>query len=271
MKKWFATVVMCAISLATVRADVTVVQTMTMEGGAAAMMPPGQLPKITMRVKGMKSRGDIDAGGSTVTAITDLIAKQVTLLLPNTKTAQVVTPATVAGGGAPVPLPSLDISLKPTGKTQTIDGHSCDEFTFTLSMSMAEAGGAQIPPEAVAAMKDVTMTANGSLWVAKTAPGAAEWMAFNKAAIDSQLLAAVSGMTPGQLGGMEKLLAASASAPGIPYLSEMTMRFEGTGPIVEAMKQMGDMKIIQKVSSVSTEAISDDLFRVPEGYTVEKK
>jgi hypothetical protein len=37
------------------------------------------------------------------------------------------------------------------------------------------------------------------------------------------------------------------------------------------MKQMGPMKIIQKLESVSTDPIADDLFRVPEGYTIEKK
>ena len=271
MKKWFATVVICAISLATVRADVTVVQTMTMEGGAAAMMPPGQMPKMTMRIKGMKSRTDIDAGGMIVTAITDLVTKQVIMLMPNSKTAQVITPASVAAAGAPLAVPSAQASIKPTGKSQTIEGVACDEFTFTVAMNMAEAGGAQMPPEAAAAMKDVQMVMNGSMWIAKSAPGAAEWMAFYKAAADSQLLTAISGMKPGQPGGLDKLLGATASAPGIPYLSEMTMRFEGSGPMVEAMKKMGDMKIIQKVSSVSTDPIADDMFQVPEGYTLEKK
>lgn len=270
MKKWFATVAICAISLATVHADVTVVQTMTMEGGAAAMMPPGQMPKMTMRIKGMNSRTDIDAGGMIVTAITDLASREVILLMPNTKTAQVITPAAIAAG-APVTVKSADASVKPTGRSQTIDGVACDEFTFALSMNMAEAGGAQMPPEAAAAMKDVQMIMNGSMWVAKAAPGAAEWMAFYKAAADSKLLAAVSGMKPGQPGGLDKLLGATAAAPGIPYRSEMTMRFEGSGPMVEAMKKMGDMKIIQKVSSVSTAAIPEDVFKVPEGYTIEKK
>ena len=49
------------------------------------------------------------------------------------------------------------------------------------------------------------------------------------------------------------------------------MRFEGSGPMVDAMKQMGDMKMIQKLSSVSTDTIAEDLFKVPEGYTIEKK
>ena len=271
MRKCFATVAICAVSLVSLSADITVKQTMTMEGGAAAMMPPGTLPVITMRIKGMKSRADIDAGGVTVTAITDLVAKQVVMLMPNTKTAQVITPETVAGGGAPVQMPNMEMSLKPTGKTQMMEGVSCAEHTFTFSMDMATMGGAQMPPEAAAAMKDVKMLMNGAIWIAKDGPGAAEWMAFNKAAVDSQLLAAVSGMKPGQTGGMDQLLKASASAPGIPYLTEMTMSFEGSGPMVDAMKQMGAMKMTQKITSITHDPISDDMFKVPDGYTIEKK
>ena len=63
MRKWLAVVAVCAISVVSLRADVTVTTIMTMEGAAAANMPPGALPKITMRVKGMKSRSDIEALG----------------------------------------------------------------------------------------------------------------------------------------------------------------------------------------------------------------
>ena len=42
-------------------------------------------------------------------------------------------------------------------------------------------------------------------------------------------------------------------------------------PMVEAMNKMGPMKMVQKTESVSTDTISPDLFKIPEGYTVEKK
>lgn len=272
MRKAFIACAFVAVCLAPLRADITMVQVMTMEGAAAAMMQPGQLPKITQRIKGMKARTDIEAMGQTTTAITDLAQKQVIILQPGTKVAQVFTPASVAAGGKALPMPNMDISFKSTGKTQTIEGLQCDEHTFAMRLPMAEmAAGAQMPPEAAAAMKDVVMVMNGSMWVAKSAPGAAELMAFNKAAMSSNLLGAISGMQPGQAGGMDKMLAAVASAPGVPYLTEITMTVEGTGPMAQAMSQMGTMKMIQKTSSVSTAAIADDLFRVPEGYTVDKK
>jgi hypothetical protein len=47
-----------------------------------------------------------------------------------------------------------------------------------------------------------------------TGAGAAEWMAFNKAALESKLLLAITGV--GSEPWMDKLLDASATAPGIP-------------------------------------------------------
>lgn len=271
MKKWITTVALLALSTVPLRADITITMAMTMEGQAAGMMG-GQAPKTVMRIKGMKSRTDIELNGQTTSAIADLAARQMTLLQPQTKTAEVITAVSAASGGAKLPDAVVDVSLKPTGKSQTIEGQACDEHTFTMALDMASmAGQGQVPPEAAAMMKDVRMVMNGSVWLAKSAPGAAEYAAFTKAAVESNLIAAVSGLKPGQSGGLDKLLAATASAPGIPYLTEIAMTFEGSGPMVDAMKQMGPMKMVQKISSVSLDPISDDLFKVPEGYTVEKK
>lgn len=272
MKKLMTVALVVVFSGAAVMADVTLKQTMTMEGQAAAMMQGMQLPTMTMRIKGRKSRSDVEMNGQTVTAIADLDARQMILLNSATKTATVTTPGSVAAGGAPVAVPKVDISLKPTGEKRTIEGQVCDEHAFTLSLAMGEMmAGKEIPPEAAAALADVQMVMNGSFWVAKSAPGAEEFASFNKAAAESKLLAAVAGATTGASNGLDKLMEAAAQASGLPYLTEMTMTFEGSGPMVEAMKQMGAMKMTQKIASVSTETLSDDLFTIPEGYTIEKK
>ena len=267
MKKWVVALALVAVALVPVRADLTMIQTMTMEGPAAAAMG-GQMPTITLRIKGSKARSDVQAPNMTVVAITDLATKQVTILNSSTKTAQVIG----AGAGATtLPAPKVDVSYKPTGKTQTIDGQACDEYQFAMTLNMAEMGGQQMPPEAAAMMKDVRMVMNGSVWTAKSAPGASEYTAYTQAALKSGIFAAMSGMPAGSSGGLDKLMAAAASAPGVPYLTEIAMTVEGTGPMVEAMKNMGPMKMVQKLTSISTESVSDDLFKVPEGYTIEKK
>jgi len=271
MKKWLVTVVaVAALGLVSVSADVTVVQTMTMEGPAAAMAG-GMLPRITMRIKGQKSRADVEVKGQTISSIADIETGQMIMLNTATRTATVTTPAS-ADAGVPVDMPKMEISFKPTGKTQSIGGQRCEEHAFMMSVAMAElAGRGQVPPETASAMQDVKMVMNGSIWIARSGPGAAEFAAFSKAALDSKLLGALTGMPSGTSGPMEKMMQASASAPGLPYLAEATMTLEGSGPMVEAMNQMGPMKIVQKISSVSTDLLGDELFVIPEGYTVEKK
>ncbi|HJR59186.1 MAG TPA: hypothetical protein VJ813_07310 [Vicinamibacterales bacterium] len=259
MKRWLVTVAVVFVSLTPVRADVTVVQTMKIEGALVeAMLPP--VPRVTMRIKGQKSRAEIDTNGQVVTSIVDLAAGQVIFLDSTTKTATITTPASAAGSA-----PKMNIALKPTGKTQAIGGHQCEEHVMTASMPMAQYVGGHVTPEEV---KDGRMVMDGSIWIARSAPGAAEFTAFNQAAMKSNLLSPVAGLMPG---GFGKLLEAAAVAPGMPYLTELAMSFEGTGPIVDLMKQMGPMKMVQKVASVATDPVADDLFTIPAGYTVEKE
>jgi len=129
-----------------------------------------------------------------------------------------------------------------------------------------------MPPEAAAAMRDVKMVMKGSMWVTKDAPGLAEYRAFGKAMADAQLTTnAVMASTGMSMPGMDKLQKAMAAADGVPYLTEMNMTFEGTGQMVEMMRQMGAMKIIQRVTSINTDTIGDDQFKTPEGYSVVKQ
>jgi hypothetical protein len=84
-------------------------------------------------------------------------------------------------------------------------------------------------------------------------------------------LGAVAGAGGGQLpAGLQQVLTGFAEAPGIPYETELTMNVEGTGPMVDIMKQVGKMKITSRVSSVTTEPLADSLFRVPEDYKIVK-
>ena len=69
---------------------------------------------------------------------------------------------------------------------------------------------------------------------------------------------------------MDRLLTGFPEASGIPYLTDLTTKLQGTGPLVALMQQMGQMKITGKVESVSTEPVPADLFNVPEDYTILK-
>jgi hypothetical protein len=283
MKRWLVTTLAVLVCSAALGADVTIVQTTTVEGGMAAMAASSganMSPKMTTRLKGSKSRTDVEAGPMTVTTIVDLAAKQMIILRADQKTALVtsVTPPAAATTTAEtttaapkITLPKVDGAITPTGKSQVIDGIKVEEYAFTTRMNMADMSGPKMPPEAAAMMQGVTMSMAGSMWVAKDVPGAAEFMAFQKSAAAGDMAMAAMGASGMNVPGMEKLVKAMAEVQGLTYLTEMTMSIEGTGQFAEMMKQMGPMKITTKVNSVSTDAVSDDLFKVPEGYQVIKQ
>jgi hypothetical protein len=272
MKRCLLTVAVLALCLAPLHADLTLVQTMTIEGGFAAMMG-GMQPTMTMRIKGNKARADIDVMDQKMTTITDISSKQVTILNSMSKTATVMNAGEMPGMPSGAPMPKIDFSFKPTGQKRTLEGVSCDDYAFTMTLSMSEmAGGGQMPPDAAAALKDVKILMNGVSCVANAGPGAAEYAEFQKAASAQALDWVLKGGAPGgQIQGMDKVLAAAGSAPGIPYLTEITMSFEGSGPMVDMMKQMGAMKMTQKVTKVSIDQLTDDIFTVPADYKIEKK
>src|SRR4029078_10768026 len=105
MKRWLMTsLTVFALCSPALQADVTVVQTTTVEGGMAAMGGgAAPSPTTTTKGKGQKSRTDVDIPSMMqIATITDLPAKQVIILRPDQKTATYVSPAgSAASTGAP--------------------------------------------------------------------------------------------------------------------------------------------------------------------------
>ena len=162
MRRGLITIAVAALCLAPLKADVTVVTTMTMEGAMAGSMG-GALPTMTMYIKGNKARSDVAVQGTTVSTITDLATKEVYLLNSAEKTAKLLTvDSSAPSAGALAALEKMDFAYKPTGKKQTIEGVECEQYTFALKLNMAEMApqGAQMPPEAAEAMKGVTLVAS---------------------------------------------------------------------------------------------------------------
>jgi hypothetical protein len=272
MRRWCATLLLVVTCSAVVRADVTIVQRTTIEGGMMAMAPGGApSPTMTNRIKGLKARMEMEMGNApvpiNVSTITDLAAKQIIVLMHDQKVAQVITPQALVTppAGAAVSGVKIDSSLTSTGKSQVIDGLKCDQYTFTTSISMAEAGGPNAGPEAAAMMKDLVMKMNGSMWVAREAPGVAEYRAFQKAA--SSLGSSVMAATRFNMPGMEQAMKAMTDVDGIAYLTEIDMTIEGAGQMADMMRKMGAMKLITRVTSIRTDPLSDELFTIPAGYT----
>jgi hypothetical protein len=131
--------------------------------------------------------------------------------------------------------------------------------------------GQQAPSQAAEMLKDLQMLMKGSIWAAKSAPGAAEYQAFQKAAIEANLATILAGGVPGTpSNGMDRVMKKFTGAEGIPYLTEMNMTIQGAGTAADMMKQIGAMKLTSKVTSISTDAIPADMFVVPPDYKIIK-
>lgn len=273
-----AAICLCTVPLA---ADVTINITTSIEGGlAGGPSGAGMTPKIVTKISGGKSRTDVDTGEQAVTTIIDTAANQAFVLHQTEKTAmQFPLDAATQSAQAAGATPAIVADVKPTGQTRDIDGVACAEYSISMRMDMSAvvaSGGSALPPEATAMLKDVFLKISGSTWVAKDAPGTADYLSYQKAA--AQVAVAAMSRAPGASGspspvprGMERLVTGFPEAPGIPYLTELTTAVEGTGQFVGLLQGMAQMKITSKVTGVSTDAITADTFAVPEGYTVVKQ
>jgi hypothetical protein len=279
MRRGMLAVAVALLCVVGVSADVTITTSTSIEGGMAAAAGGAPTPKVVTRIKGNKARTDIDLNGMASTTIVDLATKQMILLRHDEKTAQVMDSPTgmIPTPQGPMPMPKIDTTVKPTGQKRDINGVSCAEYAITMTMDMSSMGGrADMPPEASAMFKGLTMKMSGSAWVAKDAPGAPEYATYQAAAAKMALSALTGGAAGGRGGmgampqGMEKLIAGFAEAPGIPYLTELTMSMAGNNQIAAMMKQMGEMKIIARVTDVSTAALADTHFVVPADYKMIK-
>lgn len=273
MKRSLSTIALVVLCLSSLRADLSFTQTTTLEGGAAMMGPGAGKPvTIVTRIKGTKARSDIQVMDMKMSSITDLATKEVIFIDHANRTAQVFTPGGPKGSSLPMKM-TADVTFKPTGETKTIDGVACEGHTFRIAINMADPTGQNMPPQAAEMMKDVKMALNGSVWIAKSGPAAAEYIQFQKAAAAAKLDTPLSVLLGGQRAGagMDKTLAAVSAAPGLPYLTEVAMSVEGTGQMADIMRmQMKGMKTVQKISDVSTAAVPDDLFKAPPEYKLIK-
>ncbi len=268
MKRWVVTCAWLLLVSAVLRADVTITQTMTIEGPAAALMGNSAPPQIVMRIKGTKVRTETQILGQSAVVLSDLATKQIITLHATDKTARVVDAANpIVPAGAP--MPETDITFKPTGQKRTIDDLVCDEYAVALTMDMASMG--QPGSEAAQMLQGVKLVIGGSAWLARSGPGVSEFAAYQKAAVEANMIATVSSALGGAGNGFDKILTASAGVQGLLYLSEMTMNVEGSGQVADMMKQMGTLKMTNKVTSISTEEIPDSLFSVPADYKMAKQ
>jgi hypothetical protein len=249
--RWFAPVIAVTIDLiaAPAFADVTITSVVSGKGTAIKDASTQSVSYI----KGGKMRTEMGE----LVSILDADARQMIVINAKKKEAEIIDITKIAADMQKNIAGEPKVALTPTGETRTLLDRSCAEYTVSIAVPMKMGSS------------EMLMTMTGPLWVAKGAPGSADYSAFYKKAAENGLffgnpqLARAQGA---QLKSQTEMYRAIANLGGIPYQIDAEMRFEGGGMMGGMMNKLGGMTMVTTVTAVSTDPIAADMFTVPAGY-----
>ncbi len=258
MRRLLPIVVIALLAATSARADVTITSAVSGKGGPASF--EGQ---SKTSIKGTRMRIDSTVGGQQTSTIVDAATGQIIVLNHKNREAETYSSSKLTAelqkeqAGA-----EAKVSLTPNGQSRQIAGLKCDGYDFSVVMPMAMGNDT------------MNLAMAGPVWLAKNAPGAADYQAFYTTAIKNNVfLGANPRQVRGQganVKGMTELYRAMAAA-GLPYAQELQTKFEGTGPMIGMMNKMGSMTMTSTVTAISVDPIGDDMFAVPAGYATKAR
>ncbi len=214
-------------------------------------------------LKGATMRSDYTAeGGKQFSTILDVENQRMISINHQKKSAEVFDLREIAGQLSAIAAEDVTIEMKATGERRTIAGLSCQRHELEIKV-----------PFVVAESERVDAVVAGPAWIAKDAPGAQDYARFYLAAAERGLFfgpPAQAKAQPGQSKAMTEMYRQFAKA-GLACASEMAVRFEGSGMMATIMGKMGSVASNSELVALSTDALGDDLFRVPAGYKTKQK
>ena len=90
MRRLAGALLIAALAVAPIAADLAVTTLTTIEGAMMAGTPGGVVPKVVVRISGTKSRMDVDTGEQVITTISDSATNQAYVLRSDDKTALLI-------------------------------------------------------------------------------------------------------------------------------------------------------------------------------------
>ena len=233
-------------------ADVTVNQKTTGKGpiGAAASGESVQY------LKGSKMRIDQTRGEDETSMIIDADAQRMVSLNHKKKEAEIYDMARMAADMQKIQASDIKASVTPTSQTRQIAGQTCTVHNIEIEIPMTMGNNA------------MSMVMSGPACLVKNAPGAKDYEAFYKTAVEKGLFFSdprQAKAQPGQAKGMARLYQEMASR-GMPYAQEFTMKFQGNDMMAGMMNKMGGATMMTEVTSVTAGPVADTLFEIPAGY-----
>jgi hypothetical protein len=255
-----ATAVACALCSAA-HADVTIKATNTGKG-----LGMSGTTLTTTYIKGLKMRVDGDFKGKISTTIFDVDNQKMYVLDQKKKEGEVWDMGAFSQQmSSAVSVEGIRSSIKPNGQKKTVAGQETDGYDMEIIVpaTVGGEGGMQL-----------TMVLTGTTWMAKGAPGSAEYAAFYKGAAEKGWIfsdpRAAKG-SPGQAKAMAEMYEEFAKIGGVPYESDMDIKGQGGGPMGALMSRMGGMKTTTTTQSVDTAPIADDMFQPPADFKLKQQ
>jgi hypothetical protein len=159
------------------------------------------------------------------------------------------------------PRQRVSVTLTSTGAAKELVGTACDEYVFTVKVPMTKDG-------------EPAMSMTGSAWIATSAQGADDYHNFAKAAAKQQLVLGYTSDNKILLAitrGQTELYRALAELPGIPYVVDTTIKFDGHGALTALLNKVGSGTRTSTVTEVAIDPLADSNFVVPQGWKHEKR
>lgn len=240
------------------QADVTMKTSMTGKG-----LGISGTTSATTYIKGLKMRTDTVAGRKNLSTIFDVDAQKMYILDVDKKEANAWDMAAFAEKLSTTVAPQgMQASLKPNGQTKSVAGLSTDGYDIDIVVP-TNVGGMQM-----------NMRLTGTTWIAKGAPGSADYAAFYQGAAEKGWIfsdpRAAQG-SPGQAKAMAQMYTEFAKIGGLPYETQMDIKAEGGGAMGGLMAKFGGMQTTTTTESVDTAALGDELFQLPADYKVKQQ
>jgi hypothetical protein len=214
-------------------------------------------------IKGQRMRIDVSQGKDSRSTVYDLPAGTIVALNADKKRAEVrAMSARYTEVETLYPRQRTSVTVEPTGATKEIAGIASEEYTFLVTVPMTAKG------------TQPAMTMSGSAWLAKSAPGTADYDAFATAAIERQLVVGyISGnrILLAIARGRTELYRALAALNGIPSSIDMKIRFEGKGMLTALLNKAASGEHASVVTRISVDPMADTLFSIPEGWKRQDK
>jgi hypothetical protein len=247
--------------LAPAEADVTIRATASGKGLGMS----GETQNVTY-IKGLKMRSEETSKKSSNVTLFDVDAQKMYILNDKKKEVEAWDMgAFTQEMNQAVTVEGMRASMTPNGQTKTILGHTADGYNVEIVVPATLGGPGGMP---------LTMLLSGVSWIAKDAPGAADYATFYKGAAEKGWIfsdpSAAKG-APGQVKAMAQMYAEFSKIGGLPLESQMDIKAEGDGPVAAMMARMGGVSTTTTIDSVDTAPLDDALFQVPADYKLKER